>query len=168
MKFEITSRYDSSVLFSVETESLRLALELAARSGADLYGANLSGAYLGWANLYGANLSGADLSGADLTGADLYATDLYGTDLSGAKGIEYFPISISGHKHTLKTTQSGELRIGCHINSFDWWEKHAEAVGRQNEYSKLDVEIYKLHIAHIAKIANLLWAAKEETTEEAS
>lgn len=59
MKFEIKSRYDASVLFSLKCESLKLCVEAAVKSGADLSGANLSGA-----NLSGANLSGTDLSGA--------------------------------------------------------------------------------------------------------
>ena len=79
MKFEIKSRWNGEVLFSLETESLKLCLEAAVKSRADLSGANLSGA-----DLSGANLSGADLSGADLSGADLSAADLSGAYLSGA------------------------------------------------------------------------------------
>jgi len=84
VKFEIKSRFSGAVLFSLETESLKLCVEAAVKSGADLYGADLYGA-----NLYGANLSGADLSGADLSvaylsRADLYGANLYGADLYGA------------------------------------------------------------------------------------
>ena len=70
MKFEIKSRFDGSVLFSLETKSIKLTLEAAVRSIADLSGANLSGA-----NLSGANLSGADLSGANLSRANLYGAN---------------------------------------------------------------------------------------------
>jgi hypothetical protein len=70
MKIEIKSRLSGSVLFSIETENLRLAVEAAVKSGA---------------NLSGADLSGANLSGADLSGANLSRADLYGADLSGAK-----------------------------------------------------------------------------------
>ena len=58
MKIEIKSRYDGAVLFALEIGSLKLAVEAAVASGANLSGANLSGA-----NLSGANLSGADLYG---------------------------------------------------------------------------------------------------------
>uniref|UniRef100_A0A6H1ZET0 Pentapeptide repeat-containing protein n=1 Tax=viral metagenome TaxID=1070528 RepID=A0A6H1ZET0_9ZZZZ len=90
MNFEIKSRWSESVLFSIETDSLKLAVEAAVKSGANLSEANLSGANLYGANLSGANLSGADLyganlSGANLSGADLYGADLYGADLSGAE-----------------------------------------------------------------------------------
>ena len=61
MKFEIKHRYNGKVIFSLETKSLRLCVEAAVKSGADLYRANLSGADLSGANLYGANLSGANL-----------------------------------------------------------------------------------------------------------
>ena len=76
MKFEIKSWLAGAVLFSVETASLKLCVELAVRSGANLSGANLSRA-----DLYGANLSGANLSRADLSGADLYGANLSGADL---------------------------------------------------------------------------------------
>ena len=36
MKIEIKSRWDSNVLFSIECGSLKLALEAAVKSGADL------------------------------------------------------------------------------------------------------------------------------------
>ena len=51
MKFEIKHRFTSSVLFSLETGSLKLCLEAAVRESADLRGAGLKG---------------ADLEGADL------------------------------------------------------------------------------------------------------
>lgn len=89
MKFEITSRLSGFVLFSLETESLKLAVEAAVKSAADLreatlYGADLHGADLHGADLRGANLYGADLDGANLYGADLYAADLREATLRGA------------------------------------------------------------------------------------
>jgi hypothetical protein len=84
MKFEIKSRWTGRVLFSLETETLKLCVEAAIKSRADLSGADLYGADLSGADLSGADLSGADLSGANLYGADLYGADLYGADLSGA------------------------------------------------------------------------------------
>ena len=56
MKFEIKSRYDGRVLFSLETESLRSCVEAAVKSGARLSGAYLGGADLGRADLRGAKL----------------------------------------------------------------------------------------------------------------
>ena len=83
-KFEIKSRWEGKILFSIETESLKLAVEAAVKSGADLSGADLSRADLSGADLSGADLSGADLSRANLSRADLSGADLYGADLSGA------------------------------------------------------------------------------------
>ena len=54
MKFEIKSYINGAVLFSLETDSMKLCVEAAIKSRANLYGANL----------YGANLRGADLRGA--------------------------------------------------------------------------------------------------------
>jgi len=95
MKFQIKSKYDASVLFESECESLKLCVEAAVRaradlSGADLSWADLSGANLSWAdlfgaNLYRANLSGANLYRANLSGANFYGANLYGANLFGAK-----------------------------------------------------------------------------------
>jgi len=99
MTIEIKSRWDASVLFSLKTDSLKLCVEAAVKSRADLGGAalgsaNLRGAALGGAalgsadlgsaNLGGANLRGAALGGADLGGADLGGANLRGADLRGA------------------------------------------------------------------------------------
>ena len=95
---EIKHRYTGAVLFSMETNSTRVCVEAAIKSGADLYEANLYEANLYEANLYeadlrganlrGANLRGADLRGADLRGANLSRADLYGTNLYGAKNAD--------------------------------------------------------------------------------
>ena len=69
MKYEIKSRWDSTVLFTAEAASLLLALEAAVKSGADLSSADLRGANLSSADLRGANLRGADLRGANLSSA---------------------------------------------------------------------------------------------------
>ena len=69
-KFEIKHRYSGAVLFEMETESIKLCLEAAVKSEA--------------------NLSGADLSGADLSGADLSRAYLRGAHLSGAKNLVKF------------------------------------------------------------------------------
>jgi pentapeptide repeat protein len=84
MKFEIKSRRNGSILFSFETESIKLAVEAAVKKGADLEGAYLEGADLKGADLKGAYLKGADLEGADLEGAYLKGADLEGADLEGA------------------------------------------------------------------------------------
>ena len=103
-KLEIKSRRDRGVLFSFETDRIKVALEAAVKQGADLGDANLRGAdlrgadlgdaYLGGADLRGADLRGADLRGAnlgdaylgyaDLRGANLGDADLRGADLRGA------------------------------------------------------------------------------------
>ena len=86
MNIQIKSRFTAAVLFEHDTEnnSIRLTLELAIKSGADLRGANLSGANLSCADLSCANLRGANLSCADLSDADLSCADLGCADLSDA------------------------------------------------------------------------------------
>ena len=46
--FEIKSRVTGSILFSLETQSLKLTLEAAVKSGANLRGADLSSANPPW------------------------------------------------------------------------------------------------------------------------
>ena len=132
MKLEIVSRWSGAVLFSIETVRLKLAVELGVKSGADLREADLRE---------------ADLCGANLCGADL--------------GDSKFPIQILGHKHFMQTTADGKLQIGCHIHTLEQWEKNAEKIGAAENYSHLDIEIYKLHIAHIVKVSQLLWNAEK-------
>ena len=67
MKWQIKHRYNKTILFEMEAEFFRQAVEEAVKTGADLSGVNLSGANLSGANLYRANLPGADLSGANLS-----------------------------------------------------------------------------------------------------
>ena len=96
MKFEIKSIAGSgSVLFTYEAETLKRAIEQAAKEGANLRGAksqgresrgaNLGGANLGCAYLGGAYLGGADLGGADLGGAGSRGRGSQGRGISGAR-----------------------------------------------------------------------------------
>jgi hypothetical protein len=82
--FEIKNWVSGKILFSLETESLKLTLEAAVKTGADLTGADLRGADLRGADLRGADLRGADLRGAYLRGAYLTGAYLTGAYLTGA------------------------------------------------------------------------------------
>ena len=84
MKIEILNRWTLKVIFECEADSMKVAVELACKQGADLSGAYLRGANLRGADLSGAYLRNADLRGADLSGAYLRNANLRGADLSGA------------------------------------------------------------------------------------
>ena len=86
MKVSILSRFNASLLFEYESEenSLKITLQAAVKSGANLYGADLRDADLRCANLRCADLRGANLYGADLRSADLYGANLRGANLDGA------------------------------------------------------------------------------------
>ena len=88
MKFEIKHRFTGAVLFSLETDSLKLCVEAAVKSGANLRGADLRDAYLSGAYLSGAYLRDAYLRGAYLSGAYLSGADLRGANLSDAKNAK--------------------------------------------------------------------------------
>ena len=61
MKFEIKHRLSGKILFECETESFKLAVELAVKQEANLRYADLGSADLGSANLRSANLGSANL-----------------------------------------------------------------------------------------------------------
>ena len=85
MNIQIKSQINDIVLFehNCENNSMRLTMELALKSRADLSRADLSRA----------NLSGANLSGADMSGADMYRARLSGASLvNGEKLVGARPI----------------------------------------------------------------------------
>jgi Pentapeptide repeats (8 copies) len=84
MLWKITNRFSGNVMFEIDAETMRAALEQKVKERANLSGANLSGAHLGGADLSMADLRGADLRGADLRGADLRGANLRGANLRGA------------------------------------------------------------------------------------
>ncbi len=94
IKFDVLNRFSGEIQFTAEIDcadsephcwKLRLAVQWAIKTGADLSDTDLSGADLSDTDLCGADLSGAKLRRAKLSGADLCDTDLSGADLSGAK-----------------------------------------------------------------------------------
>jgi len=84
MKFEIKHKLTGMVLFSLETDSMKLCVEAAIKNRIDLRGSDLSGSNLSCSNLRGSDLRGSDLSGSDLSGSDLSGSDLSGSDLRGS------------------------------------------------------------------------------------
>ena len=122
MLFEIKHRFSGSVLFSLETESLKLCVEAAVKGGANLGGANLGGAYLGGANLDGAYLRGAYLDGADLGGANLDGANLRGAGkLIGDRPIiQISPIGSRSDFLTAYMTDNGIfLKTGCFFGTVE-------------------------------------------------
>ena len=89
MKFEIKNRWNSELIFSIEADNWKIAIELAIKSSADLCSADLRyvdlrSADLRYVDLRSADLRYADLRYADLSSADLRSADLSSADLSSA------------------------------------------------------------------------------------
>ena len=144
----ILNRWTSAVLFECEVTdnqqasgiAMRVALECAVESGANLSDANLSDANLSDANLSGANLSGANLSGAYLSGAYLSDANLSDANLSGAKWRDGIvtnkpPIQVSG-LFWFVTILDAHMQIGCELHSLAEWSafddrRIAEMDGRE-------------------------------------
>ena len=108
--FEIKSRFSGAVLFSLETESMKLCVEMAVKSRAYLEGANLRDANLGGAYLEGAYLEGADLEGANLEGAKIR------DDIT----VNQTPICIQGLTWFI-TVWDNHMQIGCEFHSHKDW-----------------------------------------------
>ena len=155
VKFEIKSRWSGSVLFTIETDTLKLAVEAAVKSCADLHGADLRGAYLRDADLRGAYLRGADLHGAD----DNKIT------LVGDR--PYFAIGPIGSRNdTLQAwlTDAGVyIKAGCFCDTLD---KFAAAVETEHGDSVHGQE-YRQALAQIELHAKLWTPATEAKTEAA-
>ena len=143
MKFEIKHRYSNEVLFSIEIGSLKLAVEAAVQSRANLCGADLAMAYLSRANLCGAELARADLSMANLCGADLSMANLAGAELYGANLYGYISIGHIGSRKSYLWTRWEEggfmVRTGCFCGTLDEFkkavkEKHKSGV-HKDEYA---------------------------------
>jgi len=74
MNYEIKNRWNGQVIFSLETTSLKLCVQAAIKSEA---------------NLREADLREADLRGASLREANLYGADLYGANLDFSSGFSF-------------------------------------------------------------------------------
>ena len=126
MKWQIKHRYNKTILFEMEAEFFRQAVEEAVKTGADLSGANLSGVNLSGANLYRANLPGADLSGANLSGANLSGANLYRANLSGAN---LYRANLSGAN--LSDTKNLVKIMGVEPGNF-YWKRFEEGLCNNN------------------------------------
>ena len=168
MKIEIKNRWTLAVIFSIEAESVGLAVKAAIEADADLTdadltdadltGANLTDANLIRANLTDADLTRADLTRADLTRANLTGADLYGADLYGAN-LEKFRCVIPGSRHVITATDK-RVSIGCHTYTIGHWLEHFRAIGRAEKYTDEQIEEYGENLNRIEAMMKL-WAAKE-------
>src|SRR3972149_2253838 len=115
MIIKILNHFDSKVIFECEADSLKIGVELAVKSRANLSGADLSRANLSGADLSRANLSGADLSRANLSRANLSRADLSGANLYGEKIVKN-PIQILNLKWDILIFKVS-IKIGCELHT---------------------------------------------------
>ncbi len=109
MKFEIKHKLSGKILFSIETETMKMAVEAAIKQKANLSyadlsytnlrSANLICADLRYADLRCANLSYADLSSANLRYANLRYADLRYANLRSAN-LNYADLSYADLRYT--------------------------------------------------------------------
>jgi uncharacterized protein YjbI with pentapeptide repeats len=122
MKFEIKNRWNGSIIFSLETESLKLCVEAAVKSGA-----YLDCAYLDGANLDGANLDGAYLDSAYLDGAK------YGDGVP----LETEPLQLLGGRYQIFVFDT-HIKIGCKLFKHSEWENFTDKEIAKMDYGALE------------------------------
>ena len=115
-------------------------------SGADLSGADLSRANLSWANLSGANLSRADLSGAILSEANLSWVNLLDTKLNNTIVPVSGPIRSFKFDNFIANYYSNILHVGCLSHPIEYWEENYKQIGKDNNFTDLEIEMYGLFI----------------------
>ena len=117
MKLSILSRFNASILFEYEAEenSLKITLQVAVKTGANLRDANLRGA-----NLRGADLRGANLRGADLDGEKLVKTPLQ------LNNLKWFVLISDKY-----------LRIGCQRFTIEEWRNFDDAAIVKMDFAAL-------------------------------
>ena len=112
-------------------------LRRAILTDADLRDADLRRAILTDADLEDANLRGADLKGADFRDADLTDADLTYADLTNTFGIYTFKL-----ERGLIIAHASQVQIGCEKHSIDHWLVHYKEIGKNNEYTDKQIEMY--------------------------
>jgi hypothetical protein len=153
---EIKNRWNGLLQLGVEIGSEYESASLGLRLGAAVKLALVNKHVLRDAVLSDADLSGADLSGADLRDAVLRGAVLCGADLRGAKIL-----TIGSVKHSLYFVHPDTIVVGCQQHSIAEWREQIDKIGVENGYSPLEIEVYKLHIEHLARVAQLLWPAEK-------
>ena len=133
---QIKHRYNSSVLFECEAESLKIAVELAVSKKIDLSDSNLRGSDLSDSDLRYSNLSYSDLRDSNLS-----YSNLSGSDLSDSIGI----VSFTFKKHLAVSFFNKEIlttKIGCEqLPTIEFLAKHKD-IGIKNGYSEEEINAY--------------------------
>ena len=164
MEVEIKSRWSGNVLFSLETESLKLCVEAAVKSvadlrNADLRNADLSNAELSNADLRNAELRNADLRNADLRNADLRNAELRNADLRNAKGVnKYLSTPL-----LMLTDQPGKIRAYKLVNAQNtgtYYPGITYEIGKTIEVENADTDT-TIHCSTGISLATLDWCMKE-------
>ena len=140
MKFEIKNRWNASVLFSLETDSLKSCVEAAVKSRADL--------------------SGSDLSGSDLSRANGRKLTLVGK----RPFLSIGPLGSRCANLLVFLTDAGVyVRAGCFWDTLEAFKAAVEATHGTNKHG----EEYRAVIALIEAHARL-WSAESPPPAEST
>ena len=134
---KILNRFNGSIIFKFECNTIKECVEEAIKNRANLSGADLSRADLSRADLSEANLSGADLSRADLSRADLNRANLRGANLSGAsflgEELTKNPLYINAGLNWQIWISDTKIKIGCQTHTTIAWSNFTD-----EQISKMD------------------------------
>lgn len=111
----------------------------------DFSRANLCGAYLFDSELIGCDFRCADFSKANLSRSDLYGSNLSSSNLSGAnlsfcKNI--ISLNLGRHVAVYYFYKNHRMKIGCLDFPIETWVRQFKSIGRSNNYSDDEIQIY--------------------------
>jgi len=163
MLIPIKNRYDGSIIYSGEHDSLKKAVEFCVENKISLRGANLRHADLSntdfsYADFSDADLRHADLSNADLRNTDLRNTDLRSTNLSYARYIGNHSTIEYTYTSWWVCTNNYYLSLGCHrFLAIDWidnfWNNTKEFPNDNSEKTTKRVKVFYKYVSEIIKNA---------------
>ena len=145
MAYQI-KRWDNGKVIHEHGKTVKECLEHGIKNGVIFNHASLNGASLNRASLNDALLNHASLYGASLYHASLKGALLNRASLNDASGIYFSKFDM----HIAYATSAGIL-IGCKWHSVNHWLKNYKEIGRNSEYSEIQIEMYGAWIKIVAE-----------------
>lgn len=56
------------------------------------------------------------------------------------------PLQIQGTRHFFTTSSKTEITIGCKTFKFDFWKKHFKNIGKEENYTDMEIKEYGMYI----------------------
>ena len=77
---------------------------------------------------------------------------VYGNARVSGDAWESSPLFIIGSRFSLTNSKKGHLQIGCRCETFAWWQKNGEALAKENDFTKSEIEEYREYLKLFIKL----------------